>query len=179
MLSARTFKLALSAAALTLPMLAHADAAQDAVIKELVEIAHLDSLLPSLVQQTSGSAVPLLQEYFVKNKISLSAEQQKKVQAGLKPYVERQRKLASDYFASAAAKQQFQSAINKAYSSQFSTDELKQIVAFYKTSAGQKLMKQQAKIVNGVATEMLKSADKSLLPKMQAAAVEYGKNARK
>lgn len=170
-------RIAGAALALTLfaPVAAYADAAQDAAVKELIEVGKLDNMLPGLAQQATGSAVPLLQEYFVKNKISLSPEQQKKVQDGLKDYVAKQNKLASDYFSSAAVKAQWQGEMSKAYSAQFSADELKQIVAFYKTPAGQKLMQHQGSVLGSVEGEMMKAADKSLLAKMQATAADYGK----
>ncbi|WP_047238228.1 DUF2059 domain-containing protein [Chromobacterium subtsugae] len=67
----------------------------------------------------------------------------------------------------------------KNFSAQFSADELKQINAFYKTPAGQKMLKQQPQVINSIAGDTLKSAEKALLPKMQAAAEAYGKTLTK
>ena len=67
----------------------------------------------------------------------------------------------------------------KAYSAQFSADELKQINAFYKTAAGQKLLKQQPQIINTIAGDTLKAAEPVLLPKMRAAAESFGKSIAK
>lgn len=176
----RKIPLALTAAlTLALAIPAHADDSQNAAAKALVDTIHVEGMLPGLVQQATNTAAPLLQEYFVKNKIALAPEQQKKVQAGLKSYIERQHKLAADYFASPQVKQQLQASFIKVYAAQFSADELKQINAFYQTPAGQKLMAQQGQIVNVVANEMLQTAQKNLLPKMRAAAVDYGKTSAK
>lgn len=175
MFTTRPMKIALTCLALSMPVLAHADAAGDAAAKDLIATTQLDNVLTQVSQQAAGSAVPLLQEYFVKNKITLSADQQKKVQAGLKDYVGRQQKLAADYFGSAAVRQQFEASLTKAYAAQFTTDEIKQLVAFYKTTAGQKILKQQGQIINNVVGETLKTADASLLQKMQAEAASYGK----
>ncbi|MBA8737041.1 DUF2059 domain-containing protein [Chromobacterium violaceum] len=179
MFASRSIKAGIAALLLSLPLLAHADAAQEAGAKELAATLNLDSMLPELAQRTSASALPLLQEYFVKNKIKLSEAQQKKAQAGLKGYGDNIQKLAADYFGSAAVKQQFEQTVVKNFSAQFSADELKQINAFYKSPVGQKFMKQQPQIVNGIAGETLKSAEKALLPKMQAAAETYGKTIAK
>jgi hypothetical protein len=170
------FKSSLAAIALLMPLLAHADAAQDAAAKEYIGIAHMDTLLPGMAQQATGSSVPLLQEYFVKNKISLNPTQQKSVQAGLKGYVDRQHKLAMDYFSTPKSKQELESGLIKSYTAQFSTEELKQMAAFYKTPAGQKVLKLQGPIIDGVAGTMLKNAEKTLLPQMQSAAATYGKS---
>lgn len=169
-------KSSLAAIALLMPLLAHADAAQDAAAKEYIEVAHMDTLLPGMAQQATGSSVPLLREYFVKNKISLNPTQQKAVEAGLKGYVDRQHKLAVDYFSTPKAKQELESGLIKSYTAQFSTDELKQMATFYKTTAGQKVLKLQGQIIDGVAGTMLKNAEKSLLPQMQSAAATYGKS---
>ncbi|WP_168209780.1 DUF2059 domain-containing protein [Chromobacterium paludis] len=179
MFASRPLKAGLLAALLAMPLLAHADAAQEAGAKELAATLNLSNMLPDLAQRTSASAVPLLQEYFVKNKVQLNEAQQKKVQAGLKGYGENIHKLATDYFGSAAVKAQFEQTVVKSFSAQFSADELKQINAFYKSAAGQKLMKQQPQIINSIAGETLKTAEKTLLPKMQAAAETYGKTIAK
>nr|WP_176426184.1 DUF2059 domain-containing protein [Chromobacterium sp. ASV5] len=179
MFASRPLKASLAALLLTLPLLAHADAAQDAAVKELAVTLNLNNMLPELAQRTTASAMPLLQEYLVKNKIKLSEAQQKKAQAGLKGYVDGVQKQANDYFGSAAVKQQFEQTVIKSYSAQFNADELKQINAFYKTPAGQKLLKQQPQIINAIAGETLKTAEKTLLPKMQAAAESYGKTISK
>ncbi|MBM2885728.1 DUF2059 domain-containing protein [Chromobacterium amazonense] len=179
MFASRPLKAGLVAVLLSMPLLAHADAAQEAGAKELAATLNLDNMLPDLAQRTSASAVPLLQEYFVKNKIQLSEAQQKKVQAGLKGYGDNIHKLAADYFGSASVKTQFEQTVVKNFSAQFSADELKQINAFYKSAAGQKFMKQQPQIINGIAGETLKTAEKTLLPKMQAAAEAYGKTIAK
>lgn len=169
----------LAAIALMVPLLAHADAAQDAAAKEYIAVAHMDTLLPGMAEQATRSSVPLLQEYLVKNKISLNPNQQKTAQAGMKGYVDRQHKLAVDYFSTAKAKQELEAGLIKSYTAQFSTDELKQMTAFYKTTAGQKVLKLQGQIIDGVAGSMLKSAEKALLPQMQAAAATYGKSIAK
>ncbi|POZ63608.1 DUF2059 domain-containing protein [Chromobacterium alticapitis] len=179
MFASRPLKAGLLAALLALPMLAHADAAQEAGAKELAATLNINNMLPGLAQRTSASALPLLQEYFVKNKIKLSDAQQKKAQEGLKGYGEKIHKLADDYFGSAAVKTQFEQTVVKSFSAQFSGDELKQINAFYKSAAGQKFMKQQPQIGDAIAGETLKAAEKALLPKMQAAAEAYGKTIAK
>ncbi|MDF0604400.1 DUF2059 domain-containing protein [Neisseriaceae bacterium TC5R-5] len=179
MLLSRTLKVGMLVLSLTVPVLAQADAVQDAAIKELTSTLGIDGMLPGLAQRTSASAMPLLQEYFVKNKISLSKAQQQKAQEGLKAYVDGVQKVANDYFASPAVKQQFAKNLNAAYSAQFSAEELKQINAFYKTAAGQKLLKQQPQILNTLELETLKQAEPTLLPKMRSAAEAYGKRIAK
>ncbi|WP_047238229.1 hypothetical protein [Chromobacterium subtsugae] len=84
MFASRSLKASLAALLLTLPLLAHADAAQDAGAKELAATLNINNMLPDLAQRTTASALPLLQEYLVKNKIQLTEAQQKKAQAGLK-----------------------------------------------------------------------------------------------
>lgn len=179
MFAVRQLAAGLAVAALSMPMLAHADAAQDAAAKELAQTIGLNNMPTDLAQRTTASAGPLLQEYFVKNKIKLSEAQQKKAQEGFKTYGENVHKLASDYFGSSTAKQQFEQTVAKAYSAQFSADELKQINAFYKTAAGQKLLKQQPQIINTIAGDTLKAAEPVLLPKMRAAAESFGKSIAK
>ncbi|WP_047243681.1 DUF2059 domain-containing protein [Chromobacterium subtsugae] len=179
MFASRSLKASLAALLLTLPLLAHADAAQDAGAKELAATLNINNMLPDLAQRTTASALPLLQEYLVKNKIQLTEAQQKKAQAGLKSYGDNIHKLATDYFGSAAVKAQFEQTVAKNFSAQFSADELKQINAFYKTPAGQKMLKQQPQVINSIAGDTLKSAEKALLPKMQAAAEAYGKTLTK
>lgn len=179
MLRSSTATSILAALMFSLPLLAHADAAQEASVKELIAITHLDNMRASLAQQASTSALPLLREYMVKNKVVLSEAQQQKLQGKMKGYVEQQQKLANNYFNTAANKKQFESALIKAYSAKFSSDELKQILAFYKSPAGQKLMAQQSPILNGVGSDMLKSAEKGLLPQMRNAAASFGKSAAK
>ncbi|AUH53203.1 hypothetical protein CXB49_21620 [Chromobacterium sp. ATCC 53434] len=179
MFASRPLKACLLAAMLSLPLLAHADAAQDAGAKELAATLNIDNMLPALVDRTTASGPILLQDYLGKNKIQLTPAQQKKAQTGLKGYMDGIHKLATDYFASAAVKQQFEQTVVKNLNAQFSADELKQINAFYKTPAGQKLLKQQPQIGNAIAGETLKSAEKTLLPKMQAAAETYGKSIAK
>lgn len=179
MFAASPIKTAIAAIALTLPMLAHADAAQDAAAKELAQVIGLNNMPNDLANRTTGSAGPLLQEYFVKNKINLTPEQQKKAQDGFKGYADGVRKSAADYFNSAAVKKQFEQEVVKSYSAQFSAAEMQQIVAFYKTPAGQKLMKQQPVVIDGIMKGMLGSAEKTLLPKMRTAAEAYGKSITK
>ncbi|UTH76051.1 DUF2059 domain-containing protein [Chromobacterium sp. IIBBL 290-4] len=179
MFASRALKAGVAALLLSLPLLAHADAAQETAAKELAATLNLDNMLPDLAQRTTASALPLLQEYFLKNKIKLSDAQQKKAQAGLKGYGDGIHKLATDYFGSAAVKTQFEQTVVKNFSAQFSADELKQINAFYKSAPGQKMLKLQPQIVNGIAGETLKTAEKSLLPKMQSAAETYGKTIAK
>jgi hypothetical protein len=160
------------------PLFAHADAAQEATIKELMAVTHMDnSLRANLAQQAAGSAIPLLQDYLVKNKVNLTPAQKQKLQASLKGYVEQQHKLASSYFEAPARKTQLQAALTKGYAAQFSNDELKQILAFYRSSAGKKLMDQQAGIINGSVGEVLKSAESGLLPQMRTAAAAFAKKA--
>lgn len=172
-------KALLAAIVFAAPLLAHADAAQDATIKQLIAVTHLDNLRVSLAQQATSSSIPLLQEYLGKNKVALTPEQQKKLQTNLKGYVDQQHKLASNYFNSNARKIQFETSLTKAYSAKFSNDELKQILAFYQSAAGKKLMEQQTPIINSVASDMLKSAEKGLLPQMRTAAASYGKSMTK
>jgi len=179
MFAASPIKTAIAAIALTLPMLAHADAAQDAAAKELAQVIGLNNMPNDLANRTTGSAAPLLQEYFVKNKINLTAEQQKKAQDGFKGYADGVHKSATDYFNSPAVKKQFEQEVVKNYSAQFSAAEMQQIVAFYKTPAGQKLMKQQPLVIDGIMKGMLGSAEKTLLPKMRSAAEAYGKSITK
>ncbi|RMD01076.1 DUF2059 domain-containing protein [Aquitalea palustris] len=179
MFAASPIKTAIAAIALTLPMLAHADAAQDAAAKELAQVIGLNNMPNDLANRTTGSAAPLLQEYFVKNKINLTAEQQKKAQDGFKGYADGVHKSATDYFNSPAVKKQFEQEVVKNYSAQFSAAEMQQIVAFYKTPAGQKLMKQQPLVIDGIMKSMLGSAEKTLLPKMRSAAEAYGKSITK
>ncbi|PXX46279.1 DUF2059 domain-containing protein [Aquitalea magnusonii] len=179
MFAASPIKTAIAAIALTLPMLAHADAAQDAAAKELAQVIGLNNMPNDLANRTTGSAAPLLQEYFVKNKINLTPEQQKKAQDGFKGYADGVHKSAADYFNSPAVKKQFEQEVVKNYSAQFSAAEMQQIVAFYKTPAGQKLMKQQPVVIDGIMKSMLGSAEKTLLPKMRSAAEAYGKSITK
>ena len=174
-----TTSMILAAMVFTMPVLAHADAALDATVKDFIAVAHLDNLRAGLAQQTTSSALPLLREYLSKNKVTLSPAQQQKLQANLKGYVDQQHKIASDYFNSASSKSQFNAALTKGYSAQFSNDELKQIITFYQTPAGKKLMEQQTTIINAVAGQMLQAADKGLLPQMRAAAAAYGKSVSK
>ncbi|MEN3030343.1 DUF2059 domain-containing protein [Chromobacterium amazonense] len=179
MFASRPLKAGLVAVLLSMPLLAHADAAQEAGAKELAATLNINNMLPALVERTTSSGPLLLQDYLGKNKIQLSASQQKKAQAGLKGYMDGIHKLAADYFGSAAVKQQFEQTVVKNISAQFSADELKQINAFYKSPAGQKLLKQQPQIGDAIAGETLKTAEKTLLPKMQAAAEAYGKTIAK
>ncbi|WP_293760633.1 DUF2059 domain-containing protein [uncultured Aquitalea sp.] len=176
MFAVRQLAAGLAVAALSMPMLAHADAAQDAAAKELAQTIGLNNMPTDLAQRTTASAGPLLQEYFVKNKINLSPEQQKKAQDGFKTYAEGVHKSAVDYFNSAAVKKQFEDEVAKSYSAKFSADELKQIAAFYKTPAGQKMIKEQPGVIDNIAKNMLASAEKTLLPKMRTAAEKYGKS---
>jgi hypothetical protein len=76
-------------------------------------------------------------------------------------------------------KKQFEQEVVKNYSAQFSAAEMQQIVAFYKTPAGQKLMKQQPVVIDGIMKNMLAAAEKTLLPKMRTAAETYGKSISK
>lgn len=179
MFAANPIKTAIAALALTLPMLAHADAAQDAAAKELAQVIGLNNMPNDLANRTTGSAGPLLQEYFMKNKVSLTPEQQKKAQDGFKGYAEGVHKAAADYFNSAPVKKQFEQEVVKNYSAQFSAAEMQQIATFYKTPAGQKLMKQQPVVIEGIMKNMLAAAEKSLLPKMRTAAEAYGKSITK
>jgi hypothetical protein len=179
MFAASPIKTAIAALALTLPMLAHADAAQDAAAKELAQVIGLNNMPNDLANRTTASAGPLLQEYLVKNKVNLSPEQQKKAQDGFKTYADGVHKTAADYFNSAAVKKQFEQEVVKNYSAQFSAAEMQQIVAFYKTPAGQKLMKQQPVVIDGIMKNMLAAAEKTLLPKMRTAAETYGKSISK
>jgi hypothetical protein len=173
-------KILLTAVFCTSPLFAYADAAQDATIKELIAVTHMDSgLSTNLSQQAGGSAIPLLQEYLAKNKVNLTPAQQQKLQANLKGYVDQQRKRAAGYFDAPARKSQIQAALIKGYAAQFSNDELKQILAFYSSSAGKKLMAQQGPIINGVVGGVLKSADSGLLPQLRAAAATYAKSVTK
>jgi len=175
-ISAKTIFIAL---ALSMPLMAHADAAQDATIKQLIEVAHMDNLPMGLAQKATASAIPLLREYLDKNKVSLSPAQQQKLQANLKGYVDTQHTLASNYFNSTSNKAQFQTSLTKAYATQFTNEELKQILAFYQSAAGKKLMELQPQIINGVAGEMLKTAENKLLPQMRAEAATYAKSMTK
>ena len=168
-----------AALVLSMPLLAHADASQDATIKQLIEVGHMDNIRAGLAQQATDSAIPLLREYLAQNKIAPTPAQQQKLQANLKGYVDQQHKLASNYFNTAATKNKFQSSLIKAYSTQFTPDELKQILAFYQSAAGKKLMEVQPQIVNGVASDMLKTAETGLLPQMRSAAANYAKSMTK
>jgi hypothetical protein len=174
-----TSKSILIALICSLPVLAHADAAQDASIKEFIAVTHLDNMRATLAQQAANSAIPLLREYMAQNKVVLSDAQQQKLQGKMKGYVEQQQKLANTYFNSAASKKLFEATLTRAYSAKFSNDELKQILVFYKSPAGKKLMEQQSPILNSVGSEMLKSAEKGLLPQMRNAANAYGKSISK
>lgn len=179
MFAIRSMKTVVAVLALSLPLLAHADAAQDAAARELAQQIGLNNVLNDLALRTTSSAGPLLQEYFGKNKVNLTPEQQKKAQDGFKGYVDGVHKIAVDYFASAAVKKQFEQEVAKGYGAQFSTAELQQIVAFYKTPAGQKLVKQQPLVIDGIVKNMLAGGEKTLLPKMRAAAEAYGKSIAK
>lgn len=176
MLRTATSKIILAALVFASPILAHAEAAQDATVKQFIEVAHLDNMQSGLAQQAARLSLPLLQEYFVKNKINLKPEQQKKLQAHLKDYAEQQQQLANNYFNSAASKSLLDASLAKAYSAQFSNEELKQIIVFYQSAAGKKLMEQQAGLLNGVGSAMLKAAETGLLPQMRAAAASYAKS---
>jgi hypothetical protein len=85
MFAASPIKTAIAALALTLPMLAHADAAQDAAAKELAQVIGLNNMPNDLANRTTASAGPLLQEYLVKNKVNLSPEQQRKPRTASRP----------------------------------------------------------------------------------------------
>lgn len=179
MFAIRSMKTAVAVLALSLPLLAHADAAQDAAARELAQQIGLSKVLNDLALRTSSSAAPLLQEYFVKNQVKLTPEQQKKAQDGFKGYMDGVQKAAVEYFASPAVKKQFEQEVAKGYGAQFSTAELQQITAFYKTAAGQKLLKQQPLVIDGIAKNLLAGGEKTLLPKMRALAETYGKSITK
>ena len=51
------------------PLLAHADAAQDATIKELIAVTHLDNLRVSLAQQATSSSIPCCKNTWEKAKL--------------------------------------------------------------------------------------------------------------
>jgi len=179
MFAARPFKTALVALLLSMPVLAHADAAQDAAARDLAQIIGLNNMPNDLALRTTNSAAPLLQDYLVKNKISLTPEQQKKAQDGFKAYAEGIHKTAVDYFSSAAVKKNFDQEVVKNYEAQFSTAEMNQITAFYKSAAGQKLLKQQPVVIDTIMKNMLANAEKTLLPKMRTAAEAYAKSLTK
>ncbi|MCP9758948.1 DUF2059 domain-containing protein [Aquitalea sp. S1-19] len=167
----------LSALLLAVPMMVQAAPAADtAAVKELISATRINGMLPMLAQRAATSAGPLLQKYLVDNKIELTAEQQKKAQDGLKAYGDGQMKLVKDYFDSNATKQQFEQALVNSYGSAFTTAEIKQITAFVKTPAGQKWLQSNGAVIDRAAADVMQSAQKALLPKMEAAAASYGKS---
>lgn len=177
MFTQRRFAALLSAAALAVPMMAQAAPAADtAAVKELVSATNMQNMLPALAQRAFSASLPMLEKYLVDNKIQPTAEQQKKLQDGMKGYAETQGKLVKDYFDSAATKQQFEQALIKQYGAAFTTAEVKQVVAFIKSPAGQKWAQTNDKVMAGVAAETMKAAEKALSGKMEAAAANYAKS---
>ena len=61
MFAVRQLAAGLAVAALSMPILAHADAAQDAAAKELAQTIGLNNMPTDLAQRTTASAGPLLE----------------------------------------------------------------------------------------------------------------------